>query len=205
MLFTFPSRYWSTIGRQVVFSLGRWSSQIPTGFHVSRGTRVPSRRSIAFAYGAFTLSGLTFQTIPLAINFVTSCIYCSRYQTVPRPPYCNACRLTQHRFRLVPVRSPLLGESLLFSFPPGTEMFQFPGFTLSTYVFSAQWPGLLARVAPFGNPRFNACVAAPRGFSQLPTSFIAFWRQGIHHEPLVACSIAVAILKTPVFLAIYFA
>ena len=32
------------------------------------------------------------------------------------------------RFRLVPVRSPLLGESRLISSPPGTEMFQFPGF-----------------------------------------------------------------------------
>ena len=31
-------------------------------------------------------------------------------------------------FRLFPVRSPLLRESLLFSFPPGNEMFQFPGF-----------------------------------------------------------------------------
>ena len=31
------------------------------------------------------------------------------------------------RFRLVPVRSPLLRESRLISFPPGTEMFQFPG------------------------------------------------------------------------------
>ena len=29
---------------------------------------------------------------------------------------------------LLPVRSPLLGESRLISFPPGTEMFQFPGF-----------------------------------------------------------------------------
>jgi hypothetical protein len=26
------------IGRQVVFSLGRWSSLLPTGFHVSGGT-----------------------------------------------------------------------------------------------------------------------------------------------------------------------
>ena len=42
VLFTFPSRYWFTIGRQGVFSLGRWSSQIPTGFLVSRGTQVPS-------------------------------------------------------------------------------------------------------------------------------------------------------------------
>ena len=30
-------------------------------------------------------------------------------------------------FGLVPVRSPLLRESRLISFPPGTEMFQFPG------------------------------------------------------------------------------
>ena len=42
VLFTFPSRYWSAIGRQGVFSLGRWSSRIPTGFLVSRGTWVPS-------------------------------------------------------------------------------------------------------------------------------------------------------------------
>ena len=33
-----------------------------------------------------------------------------------------------YRFGLLPVRSPLLRESLLFSFPPGTKMFQFPGF-----------------------------------------------------------------------------
>ena len=32
---------------------------------------------------------------------------------------------------LVPVRSPLLRESRLISFPPGTEMFQFPGFASS--------------------------------------------------------------------------
>ena len=32
------------------------------------------------------------------------------------------------RFGLLPGRSPLLGESLLFSSPPGTKMFQFPGF-----------------------------------------------------------------------------
>ncbi len=38
VLFTFPSRYCSTIGHQLVFSLGRWSSLLPTRFHVSRGT-----------------------------------------------------------------------------------------------------------------------------------------------------------------------
>ena len=40
VLFTFPSRYFFTIGHQVVFSLGRWSSLLPTRFHVSRGTLV---------------------------------------------------------------------------------------------------------------------------------------------------------------------
>ena len=37
---------------------------------------------------------------------------------------------------LVRVRSPLLAESRLMSFPPGTEMFQFPGFASRTYGFS---------------------------------------------------------------------
>ena len=35
--------------------------------------------------------------------------------------------LPQPRFGLLRVRSPLLAQSLLFSFPPGNEMFQFPG------------------------------------------------------------------------------
>ncbi len=39
VLFTFPSRYSFTIGQQVVLSLGRWSSQIPSGLHVAEGTQ----------------------------------------------------------------------------------------------------------------------------------------------------------------------
>ena len=40
VLFTFPSRYWFTIGHGRVCSLGGWSPQIPAGFLVSRGTQV---------------------------------------------------------------------------------------------------------------------------------------------------------------------
>ena len=40
--------------------------------------------------------------------------------------------LLQCRFGLLRVRSPLLAQSLLFSLPPGTEMFQFPGFAPSS-------------------------------------------------------------------------
>ena len=39
---------------------------------------------------------------------------------------------------LVRFRSPLLAESRLMSFPPGTEMFQFPGFASHTYEFSVR-------------------------------------------------------------------
>ena len=49
VLFTFPSRYWFTIGCRVVFSLVRRSSLIPAGFHVSRSTWVSGpERTTAF-------------------------------------------------------------------------------------------------------------------------------------------------------------
>ena len=41
---------------------------------------------------------------------------------------------------LVRVRSPLLTESRLMSFPPGTEMFQFPGFASPPYGFRRRYP-----------------------------------------------------------------
>jgi hypothetical protein len=44
VLFTVPSRYYSAIGHQVVFSLGGWSLLLPTRFHVPCGTLVPAAR-----------------------------------------------------------------------------------------------------------------------------------------------------------------
>ena len=41
VLFTFPSRYWFTIGRQVVLSLRGWAPWIRTEFHGLRATRDP--------------------------------------------------------------------------------------------------------------------------------------------------------------------
>ena len=46
------------------------------------------------------------------------------------PPFPECSGYTCKATGLVRVRSPLLTESLLMSFPPGTEMFQFPGFAL---------------------------------------------------------------------------
>ncbi len=47
-----------------------------------------------------------------------------------------ACRTTG----LLRVRSPLLAESRLMSVPPGTEMFQFPGFASTNYGFIGRYP-----------------------------------------------------------------
>jgi hypothetical protein len=54
-----------------------------------------------YPYGAVTHYGRSFQIVPIVLEAATG---------------------------LVRFRSPLLSESLLMSFPPGTEMFQFPGF-----------------------------------------------------------------------------
>jgi hypothetical protein len=57
------------------------------------------------------------------------------YGTVTRSgaPFQNASGSDRSTTGLVPVRSPLLGESRLMSFPPATEMFQFAGFASPRY------------------------------------------------------------------------
>ena len=60
VLFTFPSRYWFAIGHRRVFSLGEWSPQIPTGFHVSGSTRVLGSQFWGFCIRDFHLLRLAF-------------------------------------------------------------------------------------------------------------------------------------------------
>ena len=67
VLFTFPSRYLFTIGRQVVLSLGRWSSQLPPGLLGSQGTQGTGDCIQAFVYGGVTLCAAPSQKLPLAI------------------------------------------------------------------------------------------------------------------------------------------
>ena len=51
--------------------------------------------------------------------------------------FCNS----NVRTGLVPFRSPLLGESLLLSFPTGTKMFQFPASTFHYWILVLQTSG----------------------------------------------------------------
>ena len=87
-----------------------------------------------------------------------------------------------HRFGLGPVRSPLLGASRLISLPPGTEMFQFPGFALARASDRRRRrPGFPIRAS-----KDHRVCAAPLGLSQLTTAFIASVCPGIPHMPSLA-------------------
>ena len=151
MLFTFPSRYWYTIGLSRVFSLAGWSRQIHAGFLVTRATQDTNRLRRA------TRTGLSPSAAPLSRGFRSRKLLPQLGPTTPRRP-------EPPGFGLFPGRSPLLGESLLFSLPAGTKMFQFPAFASTTRVDtcpSGRW------VVPFGNPGINGHLHLPRAYRSL--------------------------------------
>ena len=96
----FRSRYSFTIGRQRVLSLGRWTSQIQTRFHVTGFTRGHTRRRFTVAYGTVTRYGLAFHRVLLANHFVTP----YWWPHDPAEPKLNG-------LGYLPFRSPLLGKS----------------------------------------------------------------------------------------------
>src|SRR5688572_7360288 len=115
VLFTCPSRYSSTIGHTRVFSLGGWSPQLHARLLGSGVTQ-----ELHYAERSFWSTGLSPSLAPRSRGFrLTSSDAC----VGPTTPRGQASR-----FGLRPFRSPLLRESRLISLPPGTEMFQFPGF-----------------------------------------------------------------------------
>ena len=143
---------------------------------------------MTFAYGAVTLYGAPFQSASASHRLCNSLEPLPQFRVGPTTPSQHRRQAVPlRRFGLFPFRSPLLRESQLLSFPQGTEMFQFPWFPLPALCVQAGvTPHDGCRVSPFGHPRINARSAAPRGFSQPPTSFFGFRRQGIHRWLFVA-------------------
>jgi len=186
----FPHGTLCTIGQERVFSLGWWSTRIPPGFHVSRGTWVPSPgRLLTFRLRGFHPLWPPIPERSARWEFCNSPSPSALGSDwAPLPPPGNA-RGLWHRdgFGLLPFRSPLLGESRLLSFPPGTEMFHFPGYRLLGLCIHPRMTGVYPRrVSPFGHPGIKACLPAPPGLSQAATPFIACSCRGIHPAPLVA-------------------
>ena len=141
-----------------------------------------------FVYGAVTLFGAAFQTASSISRFYNSLTAPAHRLVGPATPTWQRHRaITPHRFGLFPLRSPLLRESLLLSFPQGTEMIQVPRLPLLALCVQTRVTGHdPSRVSPFGYPRVKARLTAHRGLSQPATSFVGSQRQGIHRQPFVA-------------------
>ena len=123
-----------------------------------------------------SLTGLSPSVVPLSsgVQIVTSlvtvacsCRYKTRVPTTPHPQPRQG--ITRMWFRLIPVRSPLLGESFLLSFPRATKMFQFarlpPQYLWIQYWVTRRYPG---GVSPFGHPRIIARWQLPEAYRSLP-------------------------------------
>ena len=155
MLFTFPSRYWYTIGLTGVFSLAGWSRRIRAGLLVSRVTQDTTK----IHSGSYT--GLSPSVIELSRTFLSP-YPCHNVVLQPRE-----CIATYTVWALPRSLATTGGIIRLFSSPGGTKMFQFPPFASIQRRMdnspSDCW------VVPFGNPRVKGhlhLTAAYRSLSR---------------------------------------
>ena len=153
MLFTFPSRYWFAIGLSGVFSLAGWARRIRAGLlvpRVTQDTTKPHRASV---------TGLSPSMTELSRTFSSHSEY---YGVVLQPRTCVATCAVWALPRSLATTG---GIIKLFSLPPGTKMFQFPGFaSLQTHSDnhpSGNW------VVPFGNPGIKGHLHLHRAYRSL--------------------------------------
>ena len=121
--------------------------------------RIPrAPRYSGYCYQAYTYQyGLSPSAVVLSNTVLVHIILRYRSPITPITP-------KRHRFGLLRVRSPLLAESLLFSSPTGTKMFQFPAFAPSIDGDRSS----TCRVAPFGNLRIKGRLHLPEAYRSLP-------------------------------------
>jgi hypothetical protein len=141
-----------------VFSLGTWSSPLPAGFLVSRGTQVGEQeRAQPFAYGAFTLSGKALPRVLRLGHAPPSGLAVSPKALHLQPQHRIGKRTTQRSwFGLLPFRSPLLGESHRFLFLGVLRCFSSPACPSGSGSRPSSRLRVSSRVSPFGHPRINA-------------------------------------------------
>ena len=173
VLFTFPSRYYSTIDHQVVFSLMGWSPLLHTRFHVPRITLDPTML-FPLSYTGLSPSMVCFSKTFLLDSWVIFVVRHPRWIT--SPGLGSSC-FARHYFRN---RVFFLFLQVLRCFsslrsPPYTTLLMY-----GYLVFSHQMSSLI-RISVD-----RWIFAPPHSFSQLITSFIGSWCLGILPMLLVA-------------------
>ena len=89
-------------------------------------------------------------------------------------------------FGLLPVRSPLLGESLLICFPELLRWFTSLSIAPVSYIFRYSGDALLHRITPFGNPGVNGYVLLTPAYRSLSRPSSPGSSIGIRHRPVFA-------------------
>jgi hypothetical protein len=149
VLFTFPSRYCSAIGRERYCALEGGPPGFPHGFSCRVVLRVSAQPSSAVPYWTLTRSRGAFQPLRVASS---GCIW--RCPTTP----CIA--QATHGLGMLPVRSPLLRESRLMSFPRATEMVQFTRWPPVGYAFPHRSPGITPEGLPHSDPQGSSLACS---------------------------------------------
>src|SRR3954462_6954813 len=159
VLFTFPSRYLSAIGHQVVLSLGGWSPQIQTAFHGSGPTQEQVTRGDALSStGLLPTMARVFHALRLAHHFVTLARRCNSWKTSPTTPdrqrlHACTCQVWADPFSLATTQGvsvDLLSSGYLdVSVPP----LAFPRLCVHLGIT----PHYQRWVSPFGDPRVTGC------------------------------------------------
>ena len=155
------------------------------------GTRV--RVQSAFVYVVITLYDRLFQVVRLAAGLVTLWFYTDTRPTTPSPPLksqiLNLKSQWKAGFGLFRVRSPLLAESRLFYFPPGTEMVHFPGLARTRLCIQRA----VAGVFPAGFPHSD--IPGSKGVSPSPRLFagnrVLHRRLAPRHPPYALSSLTI--------------
>ncbi len=163
---------------------------------VSRAPRYSGTRArvqSAFAYVAITLYGRFFQIARLAAGLVTLWFYTGTRPPTPSPPLrCQGFNLRSQRkagFGLFRFRSPLLTESLLLSFPPGTEMVHFPGFARTRLYIQRAVSGFFPEGFPHSEiPGSKGASPSPRLFAG---SRVLHRRLAPRHPPYALSSLTI--------------
>jgi hypothetical protein len=138
----------------------------------------PARAAVA--YGALTRSGRPFQWRSADAARLGEGSVAPSTRSVLPPGRQRRLARTPPRFGLLPVRSPLLGESSLFL----QVLRCFSSLRAPrTQAVPGYHPG---RVAPFGDLGITGCQRLPRAFRRVAASFVGRRRQGIHRAPIIA-------------------
>ncbi len=145
-----------------------------------RVPRAPWYSGYRFGPSCFRLRG----SHPLRPRFPSRSanMACSYFRGPTTPPGIAALR-----FGLLPFRSPLLGECIHCLFSCGyMRCFSSPRSLAHPMYSDAHAAALPAAGFPIRTSPDRSLFAAPRGFSQLTTSFFGSQRQGILRVPFVA-------------------